>query len=229
VIESLFPDALFPDGVVAVRATAEMERDALHPQEEACLEKMGARRGHEFALGRACARRALAQLGIEGVPLLRGERREPLWPEGVVGSLTHCRDFCAVAVAQRGEIAGLGLDAETARAPSRRFTERISTPRERTWLDALPPSPAVDWSVVLFSAKESFYKCYFPLTRTFLGFRDAEIRFDPDTHRFTAQLSRPEAPPALGTRTFHGRYHIDPQHTVTAVTLTTPTPRKCGA
>jgi len=217
-------EALFPAGVIAVCATAEMERDALHAEERECAERMGEKRRREFALGRACARRALAELDIEDFPLLRGERREPVWPRGVVGSLTHCRSFCAAAVARQDVIAGLGLDAETARTPSRRFTERISTPHERSWLEALPPSPAVDWGVVLFSAKESFYKCYFPLARTFLGFRDAEVRLDPDAGSFTVQLCRDDAPPALGTRTFQGRYQTDSNRVITAVTLPAPPP-----
>jgi 4'-phosphopantetheinyl transferase EntD len=212
-------EALFPAGVIAVCATAEMERDALHPAERACAERMGEKRRREFALGRACARRALAELGIEDFPLLRGERREPIWPQGVVGSLTHCRGFCAAAVARRGEIAGLGLDAEPARALSRRFTERISTPRERRWLAALPPAPDVDWGIVLFSAKESFYKCYFPLARSFLGFRDAEVRLDPGARSFAVQLCRRDAPSVLGARSFRGRYRIDDTRVISAVTL----------
>jgi 4'-phosphopantetheinyl transferase EntD len=215
-------EALFPAGVIAVCATAEMARDALHAEERACAARMGEKRRREFTLGRACARRALAELGIEDFPLLRGERREPVWPQGVVGSLTHCRGFCAAAVARRDAIAGLGLDAETARTPSRRFTERITTPRERGWLAALPPSPAVDWGVVLFSAKESFYKCYFPLARTFLGFRDAEVRLEPGAGSFTVHLCRDDAPPALGARTFQGRYQTDRNRVITAVTLPTP-------
>jgi 4'-phosphopantetheinyl transferase EntD len=212
--------SLFPEGVVTVCATPEMEGEPLHPEESARVQRMGEKRRREYALGRACARRALAQLGIEGFALLSGEKREPLWPDGVVGSLTHCRGFCAAAVAPRGAVVGIGLDAEPAAPLAARLLERVCSSEEKARLEALPSPGACGWGVVLFSAKESLYKCYFPLTRSFLGFRDAEIQLDPDTSSFTARLLRDAAPSALGARSFRGRFRADGDHLVTAVTLT---------
>lgn len=212
--------SLFPDGVVTVRATAEMAREALHPEESARAQRMGEKRRREYALGRTCARRALAELGIEGFALLNGEKREPLWPDGVVGSLTHSRGFCAAAVAPRGAVVGIGLDAEPAEPLAGRLLDRVCSPEEKARLEALPNPSACGWGIVLFSAKEALYKCYFPLARSFLGFRDAEIRLDPDSASFTARLLRDAVPSALGARAFRGRYRVEDAHVVTAVTLT---------
>ncbi|MDH3520263.1 MAG: 4'-phosphopantetheinyl transferase superfamily protein [Myxococcales bacterium] len=212
--------SLFPEDVIVVRATPEMEREPLHPAERAWAERLGENRRREFALGRACARRALARLGIEGFALLSGENRAPRWPPGVVGTLTHCRGFCAAAVARCGALVGLGLDAEPARPLSAPLVERITAEPERARLGALPAAPAVGWGTVLFTAKESLYKCYFPITGAFLGFRDAEIDLDPEAARFTARLCRDEKPSARGARTFHGRYHIDEALVISAVALT---------
>jgi 4'-phosphopantetheinyl transferase EntD len=38
--------------------------------------------------------------------------RTPVWPDGVVGSITHTGDFAAAAVAWAADIAGLGIDSE---------------------------------------------------------------------------------------------------------------------
>ncbi|MEI8635195.1 hypothetical protein P4S72_30355 [Vibrio sp. PP-XX7] len=52
----------------------------------------------EFLAGRLCAKRAMAECGINAETTLGiGEHREPLWPEGVIGSISHC-DTQAVAV-----------------------------------------------------------------------------------------------------------------------------------
>jgi len=106
VIESLFP----PGVCVATRATGEGE--PLHPDEAELAQTMGPARQREFAAGRACARRAMRELGVPGGPVLRGLRRAPLFPDGVVGSITHTNGFCAAAVARSASFAGVGLDAE---------------------------------------------------------------------------------------------------------------------
>jgi 4'-phosphopantetheinyl transferase EntD len=208
---------LFPSGVVLVRATDAMADEPLDPAEEAG--RMGARRRREYALGRACARRALAQLGIEGFALRNDGDRVPIWPDGVIGSLTHCRGYCAVAAARTGTVVGLGIDAEPCEPLSPRLVERICTSAERE-RNARLEEPVCGWGKLVFCAKESFYKSYFPLARRVLGFRDAEIVFEPEAGRFEAHLLREDAPAARGARILHGRYRIDAHHVVAAVTLT---------
>jgi len=82
-------ETLFPPGVVVVRAEPGMQDDPLHPAEASRLPRMSEKRRVEFVLGRACARRALARLGIHDFALRNDADRTPIWPEGVVGSLTH--------------------------------------------------------------------------------------------------------------------------------------------
>jgi len=211
--------ALFPPGVVVVRATSEMRHDPVHPAEASRLQRMSDKRRLEFALGRACARRALARLGIHDFALHGDADRVPIWPEGVVGSLTHCRGLCAATVARRGPLLGLGIDAEPIRALAPRLLERICTPRERAHLAALPSTIPTGWGVVAFSAKESFYKCYYPLARSFLGFHDVDLTLDPAAGRFQVRLIREDAPPAADARAFEGRFHVDAHHVVTGVSL----------
>jgi 4'-phosphopantetheinyl transferase EntD len=208
-------EALFPPGVVTVRAEEPMAREPLHPDEAALAVGMSDARRAEFALGRACARHALARLGLRG-PVLRGADRAPIWPEGVVGSLTHCDDFCAAAVAERGAVLALGLDAESDAPLRDRVAKRICTPSERAHVAGLSgPDPAL-WEKLLFSAKESFYKAYFTLAQTFLGFQDVEIRLDPRAERFGVQVLREDKP---GPHRATGRFALASPHVITAVTL----------
>jgi 4'-phosphopantetheinyl transferase EntD len=199
--------SLFPEPILALTAPegGEAEEAGLHPEETACVARAGAKRRREFAAGRAAARRALAQLGIDGFALLPDAARVPRWPEGVVGSISHCAGCCGVAVARRGRILSLGLDVERAGPLEDELLARICTPGERERARRLAPPEGVDWGKLVFSAKESAYKCYFPLARTLLGFHDMEIEFSADASRFSARLLREGAPSAGGARRFEGR------------------------
>jgi 4'-phosphopantetheinyl transferase EntD len=109
---SLIRSLVADDEVVVEGGDPRLPSEPLTQAEAALVERAIAKRKLEFAKGRECARRALRQLGVEGFSLLNGTRRAPLWPSGVVGTVTHCRTFCAVAVARRNRYAGIGLDAE---------------------------------------------------------------------------------------------------------------------
>jgi 4'-phosphopantetheinyl transferase EntD len=206
---------LFPPGVVTVVADETMADEPLHPEEARLAEHMSETRRGEFALGRACARRALAQLGISG-PVLRDEGRAPIWPEGVVGSLTHCDDFCAAAVALRGEVLAIGIDAEPDTPLRDRVGARVCTAAEREHLAGLPGLEPARWEKLVFSAKESFYKAYFSLARSFLGFHDVEVRLDAEAESFEAVVLRHDKP---GPHRAKGRFALAPPHVLTAVTL----------
>ncbi|MBI4081396.1 MAG: 4'-phosphopantetheinyl transferase superfamily protein [Candidatus Lambdaproteobacteria bacterium] len=184
-------------------------------------------RAHQFALGRACAREALARLGVAHattLPLLRGLGRAPRWPEAVVGSLSHTREMAAAAVAWAADYHGLGLDLESERVPSARLVERILRPEERAERAALPPEAWDLRFALVFSAKESVYKALNPATGMFLGFQDARIEFpagegasSPGAGTFAWRLERacgPHFPPGtVGP----GRWRAEGRQVLTAV------------
>jgi 4'-phosphopantetheinyl transferase EntD len=213
---------LFPPGVCVATGPNEDDEAALHPEEIELARPMGPARRREFAAGRGCARRAIADLGVPGGPVLRGLRRAPSFPPGVVGSITHTNGFCAAAVARADSFAGIGLDAERDEALSERAAARICGPGELAALSALPGRTAERWAAVVFSAKETLYKAYFPLTGFFIGFRDAVIALFPeadDAGRFEAKLLRRDAPAAAGQRRFAGRYAADGARVITGVAI----------
>ena len=84
----------------------------LFPEEEVQVAESAPKRRAEYASVRACARQALARLGLPESPLPRGERGAPVWPEGVTGSMTHCTGYRAAAVAWTSSLDSLGVDAE---------------------------------------------------------------------------------------------------------------------
>jgi 4'-phosphopantetheinyl transferase EntD len=215
--------ALVPAGVVVADATGPLPGEALLPEEEPLIARAVAKRRAEFTTVRTCARIALGRLGLPPAPLLSGPRREPLWPAGVVGSITHCDGYRAVAVARASQLATIGIDAEPDEQLPAGILERVTLAAERAHLHDLPTGP--HWDRLLFSAKESVYKAWFPLTRRWLGFDDAALLFspspDPASGAFTANLLVDDLPTVAGRplRTLHGRYAVTGGLLGTAVTL----------
>jgi 4'-phosphopantetheinyl transferase EntD len=189
----------------------------LFPEEAEHAARFAPVRRAEFAAVRACARAALGELGFPPAPILPGPRREPTWPDGVRGSMTHCEGYCAAAVALAEDVLSLGIDAEVNRPLPDVVTDYVTSEAERDMLAGLARSApvALPWETLLFSAKESVYKTWFPLTRRWLGFEEAEVELDP-AGTFTARLLVPAAPlPEL----LHGRWAAADGLLATAIAL----------
>ena len=214
-------EEILPPGVAAAEAFGDTAPALLFPAEEAAIARAVAKRRSEFATGRACARAALAKLGLPPVPIVPGPRGAPQWPAGVAGSITHCAGYRASAVAYLKDVAGIGLDAEPNAPLPDGVLERIAVPQERAWLPELAAAvPGVSWDRLLFCAKESVYKAWFPLTRRWLGFEQAAITVDPRAGAFTAELLEPAV--ALDGRRlagFAGRWLARDGLVLTAITV----------
>lgn len=173
-------EQLLPAGVVAVEAFADVPDEAVFPGEEDFVANAVESRRREFVTARRCARDALAKLGYAPVPIGMGPQREPKWPPGLVGSITHTTGFRAAAVAPQSVVASIGIDTEQNGPLPDGVEERIALAAEREMLGALSrASPATHWGRLLFSAKESIYKAWYPLTGRWLGFEDVCLTIDP--------------------------------------------------
>jgi 4'-phosphopantetheinyl transferase EntD len=194
----------------------------LFPDEQAAVAKAVPKRQREFADVRACARGALARLGFPPVPLVPGHRGAPAWPAGVVGSMTHCDGYRAAAVARTADAAGVGIDAEPDQPLPEGVLGVVSLPAERERLGALAAArPEVCWGRLLFSAKESVFKAWYPLTRQELDFSEAEIVIDAEAGTFSARLLVEGPVMADGQRLcgMTGRWAAERGLVVTAVLL----------
>jgi len=184
-------DRILPRNV-AVAATREDLEAVLFPEEEEAVERAVESRRREFVTARACAREALAQLGQPHRAILTGPKGEPLWPDGIVGSITHCEGYRACAVARAADLLAVGIDAEPNRPLPDGLLVDIALPEEREWLRHLArQAPRIRWDRLLFSIKESIYKAWFPLTERWLGFEDAVVAIDAPRQIFSAHLLVP--------------------------------------
>lgn len=193
-------------------------------EEKPLIAKSVAKRRNEFITVRHCARIALGQLGVSSVPILKGEKGEPLWPEGVVGSLTHCTGYRGAVVGRVGAVRSVGIDAEPHDVLPNGVLDAVSLPDERTEIPRVLPA-GLHWDRILFCAKEATYKAWFPLTKRWLGFEDARITFEADgpgsaVGGFVSRiLIDPQAlfgPPLTELR---GRWSVDRGLVLTAIVL----------
>jgi len=173
-------EELLPPGVVAVEAFGDVSDEPVFPGEEHLIARAVESRRREFITARRCAREALGKLGYPAAPIGSGPRREPQWPDGVAGAITHCKGYRAAAVAPLTVLASLGIDAEPNGPLPDGVEESVTVPGEREMLATLQAAdPATHWDRLLFSAKESVYKAWYPLERRWLGFEDARLTIDP--------------------------------------------------
>jgi 4'-phosphopantetheinyl transferase EntD len=218
-VRSLF-DPLRPAGVCLVASRAEIEA-ALFPDEELAIEGAVEGRRREFTTGRACAREALARLGLQPRAIGVGAAGAPRWPDGVVGSITHCCGCRAVAVGWAADFDAIGIDAEPSQRLPTGTLRAIALPVELERVRHLQrQEPGICWDRLLFSAKESVYKVWSPLAGAKLGFEEAEIAFDLEAGRFSARLRK--AWPAGGPPILRGRWSAGGGLVATAIVLPTP-------
>jgi len=214
-------EQILPAQVASVEAYDDSGAGELFAEERASLGDAAAKRAAEFATVRTCARQALTRLGVPAAAVVRGRGGAPHWPEGIVGSMTHCRGYRAAAVAHAVDIVTIGIDAEIHGPAADGVLPYIASVDERAQLQSLSrQDPHVHWDRVLFSAKESVYKAWFPLTLRWLDFTEAVVAIDPDRGRFSTRLlvTGPTWPGDEPVR-FDGRWLVRDGLVVTAVVI----------
>ncbi|WP_405591786.1 4'-phosphopantetheinyl transferase [Streptomyces sp. NBC_01190] len=194
-----------------------LDNAPLHPEEAEAVAKAVPKRRAEYAAGRACARAALAVLGVPPGPIPREARRgAPVWPAGYVGSITHTDGYRAAAVARATDILTIGIDAEPhGPLPQGVLDVILATGAESDSLTALSARhPDIRWDRLLFSAKETVYKAWYPFHRRMLDFGEAELLFTRDPEPPAGRdAGAPDSgthphPPALARGTYTARLLI---------------------
>jgi enterobactin synthetase component D len=167
------------------------------------------KRQAEFASGRRAAADLLNSFG-EIHPVGVNEDRSPAWPAGFVGSISHSDHWTTVVVAQDSALRSIGVDTEPiiSRASSEQIREEVATQAELRLLAWLGLSPEATLTLI-FSAKESFYKCRYPLDRTFLEFSDVRV-VAATANRLSLALATDEATEHLDIH-----YYVDQQDVFT--------------
>jgi len=206
---------LFPQGALTAELRGGGDPGALYPEEARYLQRAVRKRAEEFAAGRLCARLLLREFGIQNFAIEVGAHRQPLWPESLVGSITHTTGFCAAVAAPKNCLRSVGIDTEIAGSVKAELWRGICTPSETAWLRTLSESEQLAAATLMFSAKEAFYKSQFPLTQERLGFHDVSVEVPAWTEKRGAfrivanrsiELEASAALPLQGQYLFHEQF-----------------------
>ena len=194
----------FPDHIsfclLPIHSTSNQK---LHPAEENYFSQLSSvSRKEHYRSGRICAGEVLSKLGTIGQPVLRDpQTREPLWPEGISGAITHSGNWAAAAAGKTSDVLGIGIDLEDLeRQVDSRISRHVCIPEEQKWLQECGEECLEQNLKIIFSAKESIFKAFFPYTRTYLHFHDARILMEqtffqnskPDSLSVKEKNSKPE-------------------------------------
>ena len=154
--------------------------DSLTSGEFTLISSAVTKRRHEFSTGRWLARRAMHEIGFVDCELLSGASRQPAWPKGIVGSITHTDGHAVSAVALSSTCRGLGIDMERIGRVNDEILPKLLTENEISNLGSLDPT-------LIFSAKEACYKVLYPMIGEYVGFRAVEVLVDENEFTFTAR------------------------------------------
>ncbi|EKO3577889.1 4'-phosphopantetheinyl transferase superfamily protein [Vibrio metschnikovii] len=126
----------------------------------------------EFLAGRVCAQRGLNKLmGSRVVSIKIGEHRQPMWPTGIVGSISHCLGYAVSAVGfQSDECISVGIDIEKVITTqfAKEITNQVLSEGEMVFAEQFDEFQS--FLTLVFSAKESIYKAIFPFVKQVLDF-----------------------------------------------------------
>src|SRR5437588_147971 len=166
-------DALsFPGVVIGHRLIMPGDEDALLPQEAHAFASSVVKVRRASGAARIVARQLLAQLGYAPCALPKAPSGAPIWPAGVVGSLTHDSRVAVAAVGTSRDVGALGIDVEPAEILPSELLDMVATPHERLKIDDDPYGGRL-----LFVAKEAVFKAVYPVDQTFLDHHDVQVDF----------------------------------------------------
>ncbi len=176
------------------------------------------KRQAEYFFGRLAARAALARLDIADAQIGIGASRQPLWPAGVVGSISHGGGYAAALAlpAQQHEAAGIDIEAVVgAEMGEALLSTAISLP-ELSVLRQINSASTLEFLMtVVFSAKESFFKAAFPTVGYYFDFSAVTLSaFDEVRRSLTFCINQSLSPRLHASARFSVQYDLLDAHTV---------------
>jgi len=179
---------LLKNGISFVAVSEPLDSNQLFEEEKIYLGRSSEKRCQDFATGRWCARQALQFIGVDPVAIPMGKQREPVWPPGLVGSISHTKNYYCAGVSKTKK--ALGVDAERFSGElDEQLIKAVCSNAEYEIILSCPSEVAKYAPHVIFSAKEAYQKAVFPFIKKILNFDAVEIKIDWQNGSFDVKPS----------------------------------------
>lgn len=134
------------------------------------------KRKAEFVAGRFCANICLDIYGLPIKEIKIGKNRSPIWPDGIIASISHTNDFCVCAATKNQNFLGIGIDIESILGTDQAADlqnqiislQELAVGRQQGIETAL-------FVTLAFSAKESLFKALHRQVGRYFDFTAAEV------------------------------------------------------
>lgn len=187
------------------------------------LENSSEKRILEFKFGRYCVNKALEKIGHEPITLgINESDRAPIWPNDLVGSLSHKNSLYIAVVGKSSDYLSLGIDIEFFIQKERfhAIEKLVLTDSDKTYIDTLGDDLSFLYTLI-FSAKESLYKLIYPLSKTYFDFREANfVSLDTERSTFDLEIISDKDGMKNYKKRYKGEYILNDKYIITQMSLT---------
>ncbi len=186
------------------------------------LQSAHPKRIKEFIGGRHCVFKAAKNLGFKIKSLPMDDKGAPIWPNEIVGSISHTKGFAIAAVALKKNYKSIGIDTEVI-INETKFSvieKNILTNFDKQFISTKNYPSKNEIYTLIFSAKEALFKLINPLAHTYFGFNEANmIDIDLSNKTFKIQLDSKQKDLLMFNAIYIGKYTVFESRIVTFLTL----------
>lgn len=194
--------------MIVAKADLEAGRYPLLQTDAVSLQRASARRRLEFAAGRACARAICSVLGRYDADLGISASGAPVWPRGLVGTITHSRKMALAAGASARDYENIGIDTEIVGHIEDGILDLLFSRREIEFLESLRSPQREMVKTALFCSKEAFFKAKTAMQKLFNSPIEIEIEIDVDISNGTFCSRVGDCTNDIGLYYFYGRHCV---------------------
>lgn len=185
------------------------------------IQKSVIKRQAEYLAGRFAASIILQRLHIPICNIPIGKNRSPIWPQGIVASISHNNStaLCIAAFDNHYQYLGIDIESKLSLEVVKEIKKNIINSNEEDILQNVKNNLSfTDAFTLVFSAKESLFKAIYPEVNSYFDFSAAElINLCNKTKQFQLVLLQDLSLKLKAGTQFNGKFYFDDNHVITLI------------